>query len=155
MTGKPPQTRNVPDLSLVRIGTAGTSWTKGDCPKNMREARERGTPATITIDPPYRAALAGLDRASHVVLLGWFERAARDRLVQHPKHVARPLGAFALRSPDRPNPIAVSVAKLLSVDVATGRVAVDALDWLDGTPVLDIKPYYASADSVPDATVSD
>lgn len=119
----------------------------------MCEAAEHGGAATLHIDEPYRAALAGLDRASHVIVLGWFDRAHRDRLIQQPRHLARPVGAFALRSPDRPNPIGVSVARLVALDVAAGRVTLEALDWLDGTPVLDIKPYFASVDSVPGAVV--
>ncbi len=146
-----PQPASRPEL--VVIGRAETPWQSGDCPKNMREARERGAAASLKIDEPYRAALTGLDRASHVILIGWFDRACRERLIQQPRHLASPLGAFALRSPDRPNPIGLSVAKLVGLDLAEGRLLLEALDWLDGTPVLDIKPYYASVDSVPDAVV--
>jgi tRNA (Thr-GGU) A37 N-methylase len=56
-----------------------------------------------------------------------------------------------LRSPARPNPIAMSVVKL--VGVQNGRLSVVGLDCLDGTPLLDIKPYFASTDCVPEATV--
>lgn len=143
------------ELSLVRIGVAETPWGKGNCPKNMREARERHAKAAILVDPPYRLALTGLDRASHVILLGWFDRPGRNRLIQQPEHATRPLGAFALRSPDRPNPIGLSVAKLVALDIAAGRLMLDALDWRDGTEVLDIKPYHASVDSVPNAVVGD
>ena len=145
----------VPGTTLTPIGIAVTPWCKGDCPKNMREARERNAPSVIEIEAIYRAALSGIDRASHVILLGWFGHAARDRLIQQPRHAVRPLGAFALRSPDRPNPIAISVAKLVAVDAEAGRVTVDALDWFNGTAVLDIKPYYASVDCIPDAEVRD
>ena len=58
-------------------------------------------------------------------------------------------GTFALRSPARPNPIATSVARLVKVDGT--RLSVVGLDCLDGTPLIDIKPYFASTDSVPDA----
>ena len=60
-------------------------------------------------------------------------------------------GTFALRSPARPNPIAMSVVKLLGVE--GNKLSVVGLDCLDGTPLLDIKPYFASTDSVPDAVV--
>ena len=60
-------------------------------------------------------------------------------------------GTFALRSPVRPNPIAASVVRLLHID---GNVlSVVGLDCLDNTPLLDIKPYFASTDAVPDAKV--
>jgi tRNA (Thr-GGU) A37 N-methylase len=60
-------------------------------------------------------------------------------------------GTFALRSPVRPNPIAASVVKLVEVDGP--RLSVVGLDCLDGTPLIDIKPYFASVDAVPDAVV--
>jgi tRNA (Thr-GGU) A37 N-methylase len=68
-----------------------------------------------------------------------------------PSHYGVQRGTFALRSPARPNPIALSVVKLLGI--AGNRLEVIGLDCLDGTPLLDIKPYFASTDSVPDATV--
>lgn len=144
-----------PELPILQIiGRAVTTWAHGNCPKNMREARARGAaPPRLIIDPVYRQALTGLPRASHVWVLGWFAEAARDRLIQQPGHLTAPLGAFALRSPDRPNPIGASVARLLTVDPATGIVTLDALDWFDGTPLIDLKPYYASVDSIPDATI--
>ena len=58
-------------------------------------------------------------------------------------------GTFALRSPVRPNPIALAVVELLAVEGAT--LTVRKVDCIDGTPLLDIKPYYASIDSVPGA----
>jgi tRNA (Thr-GGU) A37 N-methylase len=60
-------------------------------------------------------------------------------------------GTFALRSPARPNPIAMSVVRLVRIEGAT--LSVIGLDCLDGTPLLDIKPYFASVDSVPEAVV--
>jgi tRNA (Thr-GGU) A37 N-methylase len=60
-------------------------------------------------------------------------------------------GTFALRSPVRPNPIAMSVVRLVRVEGT--RLSVVGLDCLDGTPLLDLKPYFASTDSVPDAVV--
>lgn len=60
-------------------------------------------------------------------------------------------GTFALRSPARPNPIALSVVRLVGIE--GGTLSVTGLDCLDGTPLLDIKPYFASTDCVPDAVV--
>ena len=76
--------------------------------------------------------------------------AQREQLVvQTPRHYGEGRGTFALRSPVRPNPIAMSVVKLIRVD--GNRIEVVALDCIDGTPLLDIKPYHASTDSIPDA----
>ena len=60
----------------------------------------------------------------------------------------------ALRSPARPNPIGLHVARLVAVDIGTGRIDLDAIDVLDGTPVIDIKPYFASTDAFPEATIA-
>ena len=79
------------------------------------------------------------------------DQARRDLVVQAPRHYGEPRGTFALRSPVRPNPIAASVVKLVEVDGP--RLSVVGLDCLDGTPLLDLKPYFASTDAVPDAVV--
>ena len=79
------------------------------------------------------------------------DKARRDLVLQSPRHCATQRGTFALRSPVRPNPIAASVVKLVKVEGT--RLTVIGLDCLDGTPLVDIKPYFASTDSVADATV--
>ena len=128
----------------------GTS--RVDCPKNMREARERGVGATVEIGAQYRQGLQGLGAASHVAILTWLHHAPRNLIVQRPRHALESKGTFALRSPARPNPIGLHIVKLLSVDPVEGILSLDAIDVLDGTPVIDIKPYFASSDSIPDAT---
>jgi tRNA-Thr(GGU) m(6)t(6)A37 methyltransferase TsaA len=142
------------DARVVFIGRIRSPWqTREDCPKNMREAREREHEAALEIAEPYRPGLEGLERASHVVILSWFDRAARDLIAQKPRHAERTSGTFALRSPARPNPIGLHVAKLVSLDRESGRLVLDAIDTLDGTPVVDVKPYFASIDAFPDAVV--
>lgn len=142
------------DAHLVFIGHVASPWFgRHDCPKNMASARETGRPARALVDEPYRRGLAGLDEASHVVLLTWLGDAGRDLILQKPRHRPKPTGTFALRSPVRPNPIGLHVVKLLGVDAGTGILELEAIDVLDGTPLLDIKPYYASTDAVPNATV--
>ena len=134
------------------IGFARTPWaSRADCPKNMAAARERGRSARIEIDAEWRSGLAGLDEFSHLIVLIWLDEARRDLLQLTPDHVDRPTGVFALRSPVRPNPIGLSVARLVSLDHATGVLVLDALDCRDATPVIDIKPYLPSVDAVPDA----
>jgi tRNA (adenine37-N6)-methyltransferase len=141
------------DLQLVVIGHARTPWRKGDCPKSMRAARETGRPAEIVVAPEFRAGLVGLERASHLVLLGWFHAADRASLLLQPTHLAVEQGCFALRSPARPNPIGLSIVRRIDLDLAGGMISLEALDWFDGTPLLDIKPYYPSNDLHPDAVV--
>ena len=112
----------------------------------------------IELHPDLAPALAGLEGFSHVIVVGWLDRIPeelRERRQAHPGGDDRlPLfGALALRGGARPNPIAVTVCRLRSVGDAT--VEVEGLDLVDGTPVLDIKPYIAVYDSEPDATLPD
>jgi tRNA-Thr(GGU) m(6)t(6)A37 methyltransferase TsaA len=137
------------DASLYFIGRIHTPWRRReDCPKNPRET---DAVCTIELDPRWAGGLQGLESVSHVVVLYWMHEARRDLVLQAPHHYAERRGTFALRSPVRPNPIAVSVARLLRIEGT--RLTVVGLDCLDGTPLLDIKPYFASTDAVPDAKV--
>ena len=137
------------DASLYFIGRIRTPWTdRENCPKN---ARESDAICTIEVDPRWAPALRGVETCTHLVVLYWMDRSRRDLVIQVPRHYGVGRGTFALRSPARPNPIAMSVARLLGVDES--RLSVSGLDCLDGTPLLDIKPYFASTDSVAEAVV--
>lgn len=141
------------DAGLCFIGRVRSPWrTREECPKNMAAARLPGMEATIEIDAPYRPGLSGIDGYSHLVLLSWFDRARRNLIVQKPQHAPEPKGVFALRSPVRPNPVGIHVVRLLDLDEQAGLLRIDAIDLLDGTPVIDLKPYFASIDAFPDAT---
>ncbi|HXN43140.1 MAG TPA: tRNA (N6-threonylcarbamoyladenosine(37)-N6)-methyltransferase TrmO [Xanthobacteraceae bacterium] len=137
------------DAQLYFIGRIRTPWTRReDCPKN---ARESDAICTIEVDERWADALTDVETCSHLLVLSWMDRARRDLVLQVPRHYGEPRGSFALRSPVRPNPIAASVVRLIE---RTGRVlSVAGLDCLDGTPLLDLKPYFASTDAVPDAVV--
>ncbi len=135
------------DARLVFIGRARTPWSaREECPKNLREARARGGGASIEIDRAWRAGLRDLVPGEAIILLTWLDRARRDILVQAPRHRETAAGVFSLRSPVRPNPIGVHVVRLLSCDAEAGQLAIDAIDCLDGTPVIDIKPWRAAVD---------
>lgn len=135
------------DASLAFIGSIRSPWTaRGDCPRNLREARERVGEASVEIHHPYRAALAGLAAGDAVHLLSWLHESRRDLALQMPKHAERPKGTFALRSPVRPNPIGLHLVRILAIDADAGLMRIDAIDVLDGTPLLDIKPYLPSVD---------
>jgi tRNA-Thr(GGU) m(6)t(6)A37 methyltransferase TsaA len=137
------------DASLYFIGRIRTPWTQREqCPKN---ARESDAICTVVIDPRWAQALTGVESCTHLVLLYWMNRSRRDLVLQVPRHYGTARGTFALRSPARPNPIAMSVVRL--VGVAGTRLSVVGLDCLDDTPLLDIKPYFASTDAVADAVV--
>lgn len=123
-------------------------------------AEQRGTPiqprygdeeAIVVIDEPYREALADLDGFARIWLLCWLDRAGdwRPRVVPYRDRVER--GLFATRAPTRPNPIGLSVVVVRSVDPAAGVIEIGPVDLLDGTPVLDVKPYVPEFDAFPDA----
>jgi tRNA-Thr(GGU) m(6)t(6)A37 methyltransferase TsaA len=140
-----------PDAGVSFIGRLRSPWARGDCPKNLREARARGGRFAAEIDAPWRAGLAGLTPGDAVVLLYWMHDARRDLIVQAPSNRDSPVGVFALRSPARPNPVAMAVARILSLDAGTGVLHLDAVDAFDGTPLLDIKPWLPTVDIPPDA----
>jgi tRNA-Thr(GGU) m(6)t(6)A37 methyltransferase TsaA len=137
------------DAALYFIGRIRTPWTRRqDCPKNGAES---DAVCTIEVDVRWAQALTGVETCTHLVVLYWMDKARRDLVIQAPRHYNAPRGTFALRSPVRPNPIALSVVRLLRIDGA--KLSVTGLDCLDGTPLLDIKPYFASTESAPDAVV--
>ncbi len=141
------------DAGIAFVGRVRSPWTdRSECPKNMAAARESGKQAYVELAQTYRPGLQGLAAFSHIVILTWLDRSQRNLIVQAPRHAPEPRGVFALRSPARPNPIGMHVAKIMSVDETTGIVGIDAIDVLDGTPVIDLKPYFASIDAFPEAT---
>jgi tRNA-Thr(GGU) m(6)t(6)A37 methyltransferase TsaA len=138
------------DAGLVFIGKARTPWAEREgTPRNLRQARERGGGASLEIDPAWRPGLRSLAAGEPLVVLTWFDRARRDLVVQAPRHSDKISGVFALRSPVRPNPIGLHIVRLVTCDAEAGVLTLDALDCLDGTPVLDIKPWFASVDVPP------
>ncbi|HEV3185243.1 MAG TPA: tRNA (N6-threonylcarbamoyladenosine(37)-N6)-methyltransferase TrmO [Xanthobacteraceae bacterium] len=137
------------DAGVYFIGRIRTPWTRREqCPKN---ARESDAVCTIEVDERFARALAGIETCSHLLVLYWMDKSRRDLVLQVPRNRSGTRGTFALRSPARPNPIAASVVRLVRVD--GGQLAVVGLDCLDGTPLVDLKPYFASTDAVPDAVV--
>ena len=135
------------DASLYFIGRIRTPWKeRKDCPKNARESE---AVCTIELDPRWAAALKDVESCSHLVVLYWMDRSRRDIVLQVPRHYGVQRGTFALRSPVRPNPIALAAVQLIGIDGAT--LTVRNVDCIDGTPLLDIKPYFASTDCFPDA----
>ena len=110
----------------------------------------------LVLLPPYRAGLRGLEQFSHVIVVVYLHEAAFDparHLVRRPRGLAHmpELGIFAQRFKDRPNPLGVTTVRILGVDQES--VLVRGLDAIDGTPVLDLKPYYPVFDEIRDARV--
>jgi tRNA-Thr(GGU) m(6)t(6)A37 methyltransferase TsaA len=127
------------DATLAFIGRIRTPFaTRAECP---HRGAPDGPECRIEIEAPWRAALRGISAGDRLEVLYWMHLARRDLLVQVPKgREAR--GTFALRSPNRPNPIATSVVDVVAVD--TDSVTVRGLDCMDGTPLVDLKPARAA-----------
>src|SRR5262245_6877638 len=135
------------DASIYFIGRVRTPFqSRDECPKNAAESDAIGR---IELDQRYAPGLADLGLYSHLWLLYWMDQARRDLMLQVPSYLGRPRGTLALRSPVRPNPIALAAVEFLGIEGATLRVR--GVDCVDGTPLLDIKPYFASTDCFPNA----
>jgi tRNA (adenine37-N6)-methyltransferase len=137
---------------MTPIGSIATPWpTIADCPRNGRQP----TPAPVRrvhVFEPYVPGLSGLAGISHLILLYWLDQAKSPRLVFTPPFDTEPRGVFATRGPARPNPIGVSVVAFDGFD-GPDRLLVRFLDCVDGTPLLDIKPYLPTTDAEPEATM--
>lgn len=142
------------EAGLTFIGTLHTDW-RDSAPRNLRQARALGGGGRVVLRPGYAPGLAGLSEGQAIWLVLWFDRARRDLIVQAPRHADGPRGTFALRSPVRPNPIAIEAVRIVTLDAAAGSFTVDATDALDGTPVLDIKPWIGTVDVPPDPAPSE
>jgi tRNA-Thr(GGU) m(6)t(6)A37 methyltransferase TsaA len=132
---------------LCFIGHIRTPWGPGDCPGNIAAARATGQGARIELAKGMERGLVGLSVGQPMVAVYWMDRARRDLIVQAPRHCDGPRGTFALRSPHRPNPIALSVVTIRGIDAVNGALEIDALDCFDGTPLLDLKPWLPTVDA--------
>ena len=114
---------------------------------------------SIIIYPEYSDLLLGLEHFSHIIVCTWYHKTdtakKRETLQVHPRgDKANPLtGIFATRSPVRPNPIGLSICRILKVN--KNIIHIDKIDVFDGTPVIDIKPYIPQIDSAINARVAD
>ncbi len=119
------------------------------------EVESVGETSTIGIYPEYCPGLLGVESYSNLIVLYWMhlrddEENRGTMQVVPRRHEGAPLtGVFACRSPSRPNPIGLTVVKLEAVEDC--RLRVSGLDALEGSPIVDIKPYSPRGDSIPDA----
>jgi tRNA-Thr(GGU) m(6)t(6)A37 methyltransferase TsaA len=110
-----------------------------------------GVPGRIEIEAEFVEGLADLDGFSHLILVYHLHRVTAARLTVTPFLDDRPHGIFATRSPARPNPIGLSTVRLVAI---TGSILeVEDVDMVDGTPLLDIKPYVPAFDERDDVRV--
>ena len=137
-------------MKVTPIGVARTPFRpREDAPHQPSAAPDAA--GTIEIAEPYREGLRDLDGFDRVWVLFWFDRNEGWRARVKPPRGGPKRGVFATRAPHRPTPIGLTCVALESVDVARGVLAVRGLDLLDGTPVVDLKPYLRRVDAWPEA----
>ena len=124
------------------IGHASTPYkTTHEIPKGL--GAKHDAEGRLDLLPEFAEGLLDIEGFSHLYVLWEFDKSEDYDLIAHPPtDEKRPHGVFATRSPRRPNPIALTVVRLLGRDGAALHVA--GVDMLDGTPILDIKPYLSS-----------
>lgn len=110
-------------------------------PKGLNAKHD--TEGILRILPDFEAGLTDIEGFSHLFVLWQFDRSTDFDLIAHPPaDDARPHGVFATRSPRRPNPIGLTVVEIVRRESADLHVR--GVDMLDGTPILDLKPYLSS-----------
>jgi tRNA-Thr(GGU) m(6)t(6)A37 methyltransferase TsaA len=111
----------------------------------IQPAGAGGIGGKVEVFPQYAEGLKDLEGFSHIILIYHFHLAKEPALIQKPYMDTEPHGVFAIRSPSRPNPIGFSIVRLVGIEGNT--LHVQDVDILDGTPLLDIKPYVPEFDA--------
>jgi L-fuculose-phosphate aldolase len=128
------------DTSLIIIGTIQSPLKKlEDCP---RQENEQAPAATIVIDPAFIKGIKDIKAGVELIVFTWLHKADRNVLQTKPRNDpgAPDTGVFSTRSPNRPNPIGMHKIKVVAIE--SDKIRVDALEALDQTPVIDIKPVW-------------
>ena len=128
-------------ISFRPIGYVRSSYSEtAQIPKGCGAQHE--AEGVLDLLPEYAQGLTDIEGFSHLFVLWLFDRVEGFDLLATPPTDTRPHGVFATRSPRRPNPIGLTVVRLLGREGCSLRVA--GVDMLDGTPILDLKPYLSS-----------
>lgn len=131
-------------IELVPIGIIHSPYlSPEDAPHQGRFSEQQ---VELEVYQGYAEGLKDIDRATHLIVLYWLHLAKRDVLKTKTPHGPEIRGVFACRSPARPNPIAFCVAKLLHRE--GNRLFVQGIEAVDGSPLLDLKPYSSDLDSL-------
>jgi len=133
------------NITLKPIGVIHTPYqTDEDAPRQSANSREIGE---VELRPELAEGLKGIEKFQYLILIFAFHRApALEELKVKSWRDGVERGVFATRSPHRPNPLGLSIVKLLRRE--GDRLFVEGVDMLDGTPLLDIKPYFSDLDCV-------
>lgn len=131
-------------IEFQPIGVIHTPFTELES-MPIQPAGAAGVEGTVEVFEEYRAGLKDLDGFSHIILLYHFHRSRGFEPHVVPFLDSQPRGVFATRAPRRPNPISLSVVRLNRIE--GGVVHIENVDILDGTPLIDIKPYVPEFDA--------
>ena len=112
----------------------------------IQPSSDASRPGTVEIYPEFKEGLKDLEGFSHIYLIYHLHKVNKSRLVVTPFLDKEPHGIFATRAPSRPNPIGLSLVKIVGLE--GNLIHVDQVDVLDGTPLLDIKPYVPEFENV-------
>ena len=134
-------------ISLQPIGVIHSPF-KEPTGVPIQPRRDAGTEATVEVFPEFTKGLTDLEGFSHVILVYYFHLCRGFDLMVTPYLDTRPHGVFATRAPRRPNPVGLSVVQLNGVEGSVLHIV--GVDMVDGTPLLDIKPYVPEFDAVPE-----
>lgn len=137
-------------IELTPIGVISSPFKSAD--DAPRQGRELEGCSTICIYPRFQDGLGEMIGISHIWVLYWMDQAKRDVLFSRRPEWIEERPVFTIRSPERPNPIAISVGRIMSIK--KGVIIVCGIEALHGSPVLDIKPYIPGLDCVPGAEYS-
>ena len=128
-------------FAMQAIGYVRSPYTSTqEVPRGL--GAKQDAEGVLEIAPEFESGLQDIEGFSHLFVIWTFDRSSGYELTATPPSDDRPHGVFATRSPFRPNPIGLTVVSLLRRDGA--RLHVRGIDMLDGTPILDIKPYLSS-----------
>ncbi len=134
-------------IHVTPIGVISSPFReRGEAP---RQGRLSPATSEIHVYPGFAGGLRDLALHPRLFILYWCDRSRRDVLATTPPHDNREHGVFATRSPERPNPIALCLVDLVALE--GNRLTVRGLDALDGSPLLDIKPFHRDIDCPDDA----
>ena len=136
------------EFTLKPIGVIRTPFKiSEDTPIQSSNSDTKGH---VELSEEYLEALKSLDGFSHIILLYWFHSAKPPKMLMKPYLDTEEHGLFSIRAPSRPNPIGISIVKLIKIK--ENRLYIEGVDILDETPLIDIKPFVPEFDNRPQAT---
>ena len=140
---------NIKNVTISPIGIIHTPFTVND--KLPRQGRfSEATEGFVELDSKYKVGLMDLESFSHVILIFYFHKSKDYNLIQTPSRDNKPRGVFATRSPHRPSGIGLTIVRIKAIK--DNIIEFYGADMINGTPLLDIKPFIPDIDCYSDAS---